>query len=215
MVDFVKVQQSDHRFTVCTEGLKASGHSEISIDFEARLIEEAERFLEFASNYLLSSGKQIKPGETMAYGYWLVKFQEAEQGDCLETWEYSADASTFVKGGDLTLGYWRDQHFVCHQHKAAFSPPRPDELTVVSAGVLKGLPAQGIRYPSPDHMSGWWITTDLYDGNIKSLRHEHTYHVTAARPDLARYLALPDGFRFNFSVAEKVWFDEKALEPAT
>lgn len=215
MVDFVKVRQSDHRFTVSTEGLKASGHLEISIDVEAGLIEEAERFLEFASNYLLSSGKQIKPGETMAYGYWLVKFQGAEQEGHLETWEYSADASTFVKGGDLTLGYWRDQHFVCGQHKAPFSPPRPDKLTVVSAGVLEGLPVQGIRYPSPDHMSGWWITTDLYDGNTKSLRREHTYHVTAARPDLAKYLALPDGFRFNFSVAEEVWFDEKVLEPAT
>ena len=63
---------------------------------KADLIEEAERFLEFASNYLLSSGKQIKPGETMAYGYWLVKFQGTEQGSHLEAWEYSADASTFV-----------------------------------------------------------------------------------------------------------------------
>lgn len=215
MVDFVRVRQSDHRFTVSTEGLKASGHLEISIDVEADLAEEAERFLEFASNYLLSSGKQIKPGETMTYGYWLVKFQGTDQGEHLETWEYSADASTFVKGGDLTLGYWRDQHFICDQHKAPFSPPRPDKLTVVSAGVLEGLPVQGIRYPSPDHMSGWWITTDLYDGNTKSLRREHTYHVTAARPDLAKYLALPDGFRFNFSVAEEVWFDEKVLEPAT
>jgi hypothetical protein len=215
MIDLVKIQQSDRRFTVRTEGLKASGRSEISVEVDAGLLEESERFLKFVSNYLSGSGKQLKPGETMAYGYWLVKFQEAEQGNPLETWEYSADASTFVKGGDLTLGYWRDQHIVCTQHKAVFSPPRPDKLTVISAGVLEGLPVQGIRYPSPDHMSGWWITTDLYDGNIKSLRHEHTYHLTAARPDLAKYLALPDGFRFNFSVAEEVWFDEKVLEPAT
>ena len=94
------------------------------MDVEADLIDEAERFLEFAANYLLSSGKQIKPGETMAYGYWLVKFQGTEQENYLETWEYSADASTFVKGGDLTLGYWKDQHFVCDQQKAAFNPPR-------------------------------------------------------------------------------------------
>jgi hypothetical protein len=214
MIDLVKVLQSDHRFAVRTEGLRASGCSEISIDVDASLLEESERFLKYASDYISGAGKHIKPGETMAYGYWLVKFREAEQGDYLETWEYSADASMFVKGGDLTLGYWRDQHFVCDLHKARFSPPRPDRLTVVSAGVMEGLAVQGIRYPSPGHMSGWWITTDLYDGNIKSLRHEHTYHVTAARPDLAQYLALPDGFRFNLSVAEVVWFDEKVLEPA-
>jgi len=64
-------------------------------------------------------------------------------------------------------------------------------------------------------MSGWWITTDLYNGDIKTLRREHTYHVTAARPDLAKYLALPEGFRFNLSVAEEVWLDEKVLEPNT
>lgn len=215
MINFVKEQHEDKRITVRTVGLKSMEHAEISVAVDAGLLEEAERFLKYASDYLLSSGKRIKSGETMAYGYWLVKFQGVASGDYLETWEYSADASTFVKGGDLTLSYWRDQHFVCGQHKAAFTPPRPDKLTVISAGVLEGLPVQGVRYPSPDHMAGWWITTDLYDGNIESLRHEHTYHVTAARPDLAKYLALPDGFRFNFSAAEEVWFDEKVLEPAT
>jgi hypothetical protein len=215
MIDLVKVRQSDHRFAVRTEGLKASGCSEISVDVDASLLEESERFLRYVSDYLLGSGKLIKPGETMEYGYWLVKFLGARQGDHLETWEYTADASSFVKGADLALGYWRDQHFVCNQYRTSFSPPRADKLSVVSAGVIEGLPVQGIRYPSPDHMSGWWITTNLYDGNIKSLRNQHIYHITAARPDLAKYLALPHGFRFNFSVAEEVWFDEKVLEPAT
>jgi hypothetical protein len=215
MIDFVKIGHSDDRYTVRTDGLRASAQSEISVNVDVGMIEEAERFLRHVSEYVLHSGKRIKPDETMAYGYWLVKFQVRELDDHLETWEYSADASAFVEGADLTLGYWRDQHFVCDLHNAAFSPTRPDKLTVISAGVLEGLPVQGIRYPSPEHMSGWWITTDHYDGNIKSLRHEHTYHVTAARPDLARYLALPNGFRFNFAVAEEVWFDEKVLEPAT
>lgn len=215
MIDLVKVRRSDQRFEVRTEGLKAAGLSEISVDVAAHLLEDCEQFLRYVSDYLLGSGKVIKPGETMTYGYWLVKFQRAQQGDCLETWEYNADASAFVKGAELALCYWRDQQFVCSQHKASFSPRQADKLTVVSAGVMEGLAVQGVRYPSPDHMSGWWITTDLYDGNIKSLRREHTYHITAARPDLAKYLALPEGFRFNFSVGEEVWFDEKVLERAT
>jgi len=48
-------------------------------------------------------------------------------------------------------------------------------------------------------MSGWWLITEKYDGNIESLNHEHTYHVTAARPDLASFLALPYGFRFDLT----------------
>jgi hypothetical protein len=35
------------------------------------------------------------------------------------------------------------------------------------------------------------------------------YHLTAARPDLARYLALPFGFRFDQASGEDVWFDEQ------
>jgi hypothetical protein len=209
------LQQANRRVTVRTEGLKALEKPELSVDVATELLVESERFLHYVSNYLSSSGTHLKSGETLAYGYWLVKFQKARQRDLLETWEYTADASGFRKGGDLTLKYWRDQHLICDQHRTVFSPPRPDRMTVVSQGVLEGLPVQGIRYPSPDHMSGWWITTDLYDGNVRSLRHEHTYHVTAARPDIAKYLALPSGFRFNFSVAEEVWFDEKLLAPAT
>ena len=68
---------------------------------------------------------------------------------------------------------------------------------MVDEGVFQGLPVQAVRYPSPEHMSGWWITTDAYNGDVSTLRREHTYHVTAARPDLAAYIALPYGFRFR------------------
>lgn len=70
---------------------------------------------------------------------------------------------------------------------------------------------QGVRYPSPEHMSGWWVTTDRYDGDVRTLRHEHLYHLTAARPDLARYVALPFGFRFDLGRHEDVWFDPRTL----
>jgi hypothetical protein len=63
-------------------------------------------------------------------------------------------------------------------------------------------------------MSGWWITTDRYDGNVTSLKQEHLYHVTARRPDLAPYIALPYGFRFDFAAREDVWFDEGVLANA-
>jgi hypothetical protein len=215
MLNFVKTQLTDRQFTVRTEGLKASGHSEIAVEIDVDLIEESKQFLRYVSGYLSDSTKRLKPGETMAYGYWLVTFQDAGYGDQLEIWEYSPDASILVKGANLTLQCWKDQHLVCDQHGTTFNPPKPDKLTVISEGVIDGLPTQGIRYPSPDHMSGWWITTDLYDGNIKTLMREHTYHITATRPDLAKYLALPHGFRFNLSVAEEVWFDEKVLNSLT
>ena len=208
MIKLISEKQSNF-FSIRTVGLASSGYWELRTEVsDSEFLKDAEEFLHFVANYLTTSNNRILPGETMPYGYWLVKFENGGS-KTLETWEYNSEATEFIKGTNLTLRYWREQHLVCHQYGAEFKPPRPDKLTVISQGVLEGLPVQGVRYPAPDHMSGWWITTDQYDGDINSLKNHHTYHVTAARPDLARYLALPEGFRFDLSVKQDVWLDEK------
>jgi len=59
-------------------------------------------------------------------------------------------------------------------------------------------------------MTGWWLTTDLYDGDIKSMMVVHYYHVVFARQDIVKYLALPYGFRFHYTSGRgDVWFDGK------
>ena len=101
-------------------------------------------------------------------------------------------------------------------HGASFDPPDPERLTVVSAGVMEpGHPVQAVRYPWAEPMSGWMIVTERYDDNIESLVHHHTYHITAARPDLAKYMALPHGFRFDSTKGDHAWFDpEVANQPS-
>lgn len=64
--------------------------------------------------------------------------------------------------------------------------------------------------PVIEHMSGWWFTTDLYDGNIRSLKTTHMYHVSVARPDVAPYVSLHFGYRFDLDEQDDVWFDEQA-----
>jgi hypothetical protein len=210
MIQFVASENRDGQITVRTVGLNSTiKHPEIRVEIRnLELKEEAEAFLRYVSDYLTQYGKRILPGETLAYGYWLVKFEGTEP-NCLETWEQNASGDEFVKGADLALIYWRDQHRTCSQHGVKFKPPRLNQLTVVSEGVFEGLPIKAVRYPSPDYMSGWWLITAKYDGNIKSLRNEHTFHITAARPELAQFLALPEGFRFH-SDTQKAWLDEEA-----
>lgn len=201
-------ESSDLLLRAETQGLGRLGHPELLVEFHRlTLKEEAERFLQYVSDYVIRSKVTLRPEETMLYGYWLTRFKDAGKNR-LETWEYNSSATDFIRGATLTLEYWKEQHSMCDAHSARFEPPRPDQLSVVSQGVLEGLPVQGVRYPSPDHMSGWWLTTDQYDGNINSLKHEHTYHLTDARPDLAKYIALPPGFRFDLSSFEEVWFEE-------
>jgi len=202
-------KESNLRLRAETSGLSNVGHPELLVEFHhSALTEEAEGFLQYVSDYVIQSRATLRPDSTMLYGYWLTKFKDAGENK-LEIWEYNSSATEFIKGATLTLQYWKDQHSICKAYAARFEPPRPDQLSVISQGVLEGLPVQGVRYPSPAHMSGWWITTDQYDGDIKTLKHEHTYHLTDARPDLAKYLALPPGFRFDLSSFEDVWFEEE------
>jgi hypothetical protein len=197
---------------VRTEGLRLHSKSELQAEVKTLdLVQPAKDYLIFVANYLLKSGNTIRAGQTLAYGYWLTKFENLTP-DLLEVWEYAAEATQFQKGASLTLTYWRDQHAVCGRFGAEFQPPRPDQLTVISEGVLEGLQVQGVRYPAPQQMSGWWITTDRYNGDVSTLKHEHTYHVTAERPELARFMALPRGFRYDLSTHEDVWFDEKTVQ---
>lgn len=205
-----RVKYKTDGLAVSTVGLRKKGQAEISISVDSQgFLEEAEGFLRFVVDYLDHANVRILPNQTMNYGYWLVKFERIGDGG-LDVWEYDPQLVHFVHGGSLSLRYWRDQHDVCKTFGAPFDPPNPGKLTSVSAGVMEGRPVQAVRYNFGDPMSGWLIVTDQYDGNIKSLTNHHTYHVTAARPDLAKFLALPCGFRFDQTEREVAWFDPEA-----
>lgn len=97
----------------------------------------------------------------------------------------------------------------CKHYSASYSPVDLNQMVVISQGVYEGMPVEGVRYPSPNHMSGWWLTTDDYDGDANSLKTVHYCHIQKARPDIAIYMALPFGYRFQIGGSdESVWFDQ-------
>jgi hypothetical protein len=196
-----------------SDGLRNKSPDQLEIQLEVEredLVPSAEEFVFFVSNYIARSGRAVLTEETLAYGYWLIKFRE--QNGVLTVWEYNPPATHFIKGATLTLTYWRDQHKTCEHFNGQYTPFPADKLTVVDEGVLMGRPIEAVRYSSPEHMSGWWITSDQYTGDSTTLRPEHTYHLTAARPEIARYLALPYGFRFTIHDKQSdAWLDEQVL----
>src|SRR5215471_11549460 len=95
-----------------TDGLTRRGLPEMRVQVNTpSLISECDNFLRFVADYL-ATGVRIKPGETLNYGYWLVKFQPVDH-DLLEVWEYNPEATGFVLGGSLALHYWQEQHRIC------------------------------------------------------------------------------------------------------
>ncbi|AQU86293.1 hypothetical protein B0W47_01185 [Komagataeibacter nataicola] len=99
----------------------------------------------------------IKNGEPIRYGYW------ATCGECAAD-DYSdfhepvtgcsASGQKEQPGMDARVTYWEEQHITCRKAQAAFSPPEPEQLIVVSDGVYERDMVQGVRYASPPHMSG-------------------------------------------------------------
>lgn len=205
----MEIVQSQDGLTVGTSGLRGPAGEEISATVhDASLTEACREFILYVADYI-RSGHPIAAGETLSYGYWITKAVETEHG-VMSFWEYAAGASDFVPGVSQTVRFWSDQHSVCELAKSVFLPPQGNQLVVISDGVMQGKAVQGVRYPSPTHMSGWWITSDCYNGDLATLKTIHAYHLTATRPDLARYLALSNGFRF-YSATNEIRFDPKAM----
>ena len=184
-----------------TQGLSQFDLPELWVRMDdPNLVTEAGNFLRFVVDYILTKNARISAGQTLSYGYWLTKFELPDDG-MLHIFEHNPEGTEFIPGLEHTLTYWRDQHTTCVQFNAPYSPPRPDQMVAISDGVMEGDPVEGIRYASPEHMSGWWFITDRYNGDINSIKTTHLYHVTAKRPDLAPFIALPVGFRFKGETA--------------
>ena len=193
--------------TCQTAGLLNQLGYEISATVDSPLLlDDCGEFVQFIGDYA-AAGNAIRTGETVKYGYWLTK-AESDDRNRLVFWEYNPEATDFVFGVNTSVSYWRDQHQICQKVGAAFAPPRLDQMIAISDGVYEGDEVEGVRYPSPDHMSGWWLTTDRFNGDTSTLKTVHAHHVSARRPDLAKFLALPFGYRF-FSPQSDVWFDQK------
>lgn len=200
------------RLSTC--GLHDEGLPELRLQLaDHSLIDDAHWLLQTTISYMRDQHRVIKPDETMSFGYWGIKFHGASSS--LELWEFDDEWNDVVPGAERALRFWHDQAEVCRSVGAAFHPPLATTMAAVSSGVLDGQAVDGIRYPSPSHMSGWYLTTDLYNGDINTMSVIHLHHVTHARPDLARYLALPFGYFFDLRCGLAIGFreDVAAEEP--
>lgn len=166
--------------------------------------------LEFIITYLLKENKLIKDQETFAYGVSMLKFTQENEG-LLRINDYNPEQDTINPVVSKALAIFKEQLEICNRMKTNCQPPMPHQLVVISDGVYEGLPVEGVRYPSPEHMSGWWLYTEKYNGDIKTLQNVHVSHLIEKRPDLVKYLGLPSRFRFVENTSQ-IWLDESIEE---
>jgi len=99
------------------------------------------------------------------------------------------------------------QRWVCERYGAGFDPITDESLVSLDPIIMEpSINVEGSRYLMTGPMSGWILIGERFAGGVADLRIEHARHVVDARPDLARYFALPVGWRFfRTSVGENVY----------
>lgn len=157
----------------------------------------------------MQKNEPLQNGEKVALLGWMFRFRE--DSGFLDLDELSPDGRTFLKGCGFSGRLIAAQERVCEKMGAPPRFARINQQAVVSDEVLTGgKPIEGVRCPSPRQMSGWWITTDSYDGDASTLKTVPMGHVIMARKDICAVLALPFGYRFRVDDGTNVWFDEEA-----
>lgn len=166
--------------------------------------------LQYLINYLVDSKPLIKENQTIAYHSWLLKFTFMNK-HFVNIYEVKRDGDGFIEGAEYAIKVVKDQYKECLKNNTVPLFPTFSQMIAVSKGVIEGEEIDAVRYPSPDHMTGWWLTTVLYDGDIDSLETIHYYHVAFKRPEVIKFLALPFGFRFFSGGDGETWFDKDVI----
>jgi hypothetical protein len=88
-------------------------------------------------------------------------------------------------------------------------------MVAITAGVVEGEPVEGVRYRPEAHLCGWFLFAAGYSGDSDpdDFRLIHAIHLFEERPEIAAFLALPVGWRFDTNWPGRPWFDlEAALD---
>lgn len=202
---------NDGQYLLTKGLLQCIGH-EIRMKIGEFQYQDYNRLLTYLVDYFVDTKADIKPNQTISYHSWLLKFIKGSEQH-YDLWEAKKNGDGFEEGVEYSIKVLIEQEEECRRHGVNPFFPTFNQKIVISKGVYDGLAVDAVRYPSPDHMSGWWVTTDLFDDNIDSLMNVYYFHVAFKRPDLLKYFALPPGYRFYISAEEKdIWFDFNALE---
>lgn len=195
---------------IISEGLIEKIGLEIAVDIGIHEKNMYEFCIDYIVEYVLTTGNLIEDGQTMSYFSWLIKFIK-EDSRILRIHELNHELNDFSIGVEYSISIQSSQMLVCKKNNSNYQYPRYNQLVAVSDGFFDGMAVDGVRYESPDHMSGWYLTTSIFDDDINKLKLFHFTHIAKFRPELVKFLGLEPGFRF-YSEDSAIWFDSEVLE---
>ncbi|WP_054508711.1 hypothetical protein [Chryseobacterium sp. ERMR1:04] len=180
---------------IYTEGLIAYINKEVRLikgDFQE--IDYID-VIKYIIDYVVDNQPVISENQKIGYYSWALQFKIVDS-NFFDLYEANINGEDIKEGCEFAISLTKDQSEICAEYGLIPLFPNFSQMIVISKGVYEGKDIEAIRYDSPEHMSGWWLITDDYDDDIKSLMTVHFYHVAFKRPDILKYLALPFGYRF-------------------
>lgn len=113
------------------------------------------------------------------------------------------------------IGREHDQREICKKYAAEFCASSPTSKLGISKTVLTGaIPINGLRHPPANGTNGWYIWAgEEFSTDPDFFDPLHVSHIDECAPNVAKYLGLAPGWRFQIADGhEDVWFDETLLE---
>ncbi len=192
-----------------TQGLNDSLGYEFSLN-NVNSESDARFIVDYIVKYLNLVELNLKDQETMGFGSWFIKF--IANGSYLEIHELKDvkdGINLFEFDISFTLQLMKDQIKICDSVGVSPNFPSISQKIAIMEDVYNGSEVNAVRYDEPSHMTGWYLTSNAYSGDIKELSVDYLFYILKEQPRIGKFLALPDGYRFFFSdETEEVWKDE-------
>jgi hypothetical protein len=112
-----------------------------------------------------------------------------------------------------TLKIQKEQS-ICEWKEALPQKPAPGSKLGIAISTIGQLPINGLRHKPENGTNGWyiWCGMELSDAD-EFFSPLHVEHIADYLPEVAGYLDLPPGYRFQIDGKnyEDVWFDAELL----
>ncbi len=196
-----------------TNGIDQFIDKEISVNKGDYSINDVKLVIDHILDYIVTEKRELKHLETFGCGSWMIQF--VVNGTYIELHELkSIHNNKNVYEFDLSnsIMFLKRQLELCTTHNVTPIIPLIGQKIAVSKEILEGSEINGVRYEAPSHMSGWYLTSNDYNGDVNTLSVIHLYHLLQKRPEIAGFLSLPYGYRFFLdNQGEEVWYDKEVV----
>ena len=95
-------------------------------------------------------------------------------------------------------------------HRFADTPPDPDAIAGVAIDTVDKSTIYGVREPTEDGYSGWYIWAGEYSNAADFFKPIHVRHMKDFFPIVEKYLSLPPGCKFivDDKGYEDIWAED-------